>query len=183
MTPVNKLKSLANYYGVSDIANVVLEDKRFSYWSGSSSPLSHHYGNGGLAIHVLEVVELCMSTNEYFCSHKNVNKQKLFLAALFHDAGKMWDYEHCNSTEWRANYHKKAIHHISRSALVWNEAKIKYNFNDDEDEVLHAILAHHGSKEYGSPVQPLTRLAWILHLCDSLSARMDDCDKKRDLIK
>jgi 3'-5' exoribonuclease len=181
---IDKLKFLARFYGVSDIANVVLENERFSYWSGSSSPLSHHYGNGGLATHVLEVVELCMSTNEYFYPNKDVNKQKLFLAALFHDAGKMWDYEYDSSTkEWRSNYHKKAIHHISRSALIWNEAKIKHHFNDDEDEVLHAILAHHGSKEWGSPVQPLTRLAWILHLCDGLSARMDDCDKKRDLIK
>jgi 23S rRNA maturation-related 3'-5' exoribonuclease YhaM len=50
-------------------------------------------------------------------------------------------------------------------------------FKDIEDEVLHAILAHHGFQEFGSPVQPNSKVAWLLHLCDSISARMDDVDK------
>ena len=54
--------------------------------------------------------------------------------------------------------------------------KIKFNFTDEHDEVLHAILSHHGRREYGSPVSPSTRIAWLLHLCDSISARMFDCN-------
>jgi 23S rRNA maturation-related 3'-5' exoribonuclease YhaM len=46
------------------------------------------------------------------------------------------------------------------------------------DEVTHAILSHHGQREWGSPVRPATKLAWILHTCDMMSARVNDCDKQ-----
>lgn len=179
---IKVLTELANFHRVYDIAKVVLEDSRFSIWSGSSKPHSHHYGRGGLAQHVKEVVQLCEDNNTFF-HHlgKGVDKKKLFLAALFHDAGKMWDYRPKDGTylEWEAIAHKDLIHHISRSALVWNQAATAANWSeDDKDEVTHCILSHHGMREWGSPVQPRTRMAWLLHLCDGISARMDDCDKR-----
>lgn len=198
-SPVEKLKALAKEYDVAEISNVILDDPRFPLWSGSSKSQTHHYGTGGLARHVLEVVELCIRNNEYFEIPKRANQQQLFLAALFHDAGKMWDYQPSRPaccidahlifrgtnyeaikswSDWESNEHKYMIHHISRSGLVWNEAAKKFNF-PDPDSVLHAILSHHGLREWGSPVCPRTRLAWLLHLCDSISARMDDCDKVR----
>jgi 23S rRNA maturation-related 3'-5' exoribonuclease YhaM len=44
------------------------------------------------------------------------------------------------------------------------------------DSVLHAILAHHGRREAGSPVAPKSRIAWLVHLSDQISARMADAD-------
>ncbi|NJO65739.1 MAG: HD domain-containing protein [Richelia sp. RM2_1_2] len=131
----------------------------------------------------------------------------MFLAALFHDVGKLWDYtpykKYHNGYEeaffslqeilncfnrkepnymwelcWKGNPHKRLIHHISRSALCFQEAALKYNLSSEiTDNILHAILSHHGLKEWGSPVAPKTRLAWLLHLCDGLSARMNDCNR------
>jgi 3'-5' exoribonuclease len=49
-------------------------------------------------------------------------------------------------------------------------------YRDIEEEVLHAILSHHGMRQWGSPVAPKSRLAWLLHLADSMSARMADAD-------
>jgi len=54
--------------------------------------------------------------------------------------------------------------------------------NELHDKVLHAILAHHGCREAGSPVAPKTREAWLVHFCDGISARMDDADTW-DIIK
>jgi hypothetical protein len=34
-----------------------------------------------------------------------------------------------------------------------------------------------------SPVTPVSRMAWILHLADMLSARVDDCDKRKLEVK
>jgi 3'-5' exoribonuclease len=33
------------------------------------------------------------------------------------------------------------------------------------------MLAHHGRKEWGSPVEPATNEAWILHAADMMSSR------------
>jgi 23S rRNA maturation-related 3'-5' exoribonuclease YhaM len=70
------------------------------------------------------------------------------------------------------------IHHISRSAIIWAEAasRLYTNYSKYYEPVLHAILAHHGFREAGSPVAPKTRVAWLVHLCDNISARMDDAD-------
>lgn len=187
-SPTEALKDIAHQFYLSEISKVVLGNPKFPLWSGSSKPHQHHYGKGQLAQHTMEVVELCLQNNIYL--GKPIDERKLFLAALFHDAGKMWDYKPVkeiqdyhegftdNYDKWEGSVHKRRIHHISRSALVWNEAIVKYTGTIDEpDDVLHAILAHHGLREWGSPVMPNTQLAWMLHLCDGISARMNDANK------
>lgn len=192
-----ELRIMAERYHAEHISDFLLLDARFPLWSGSSKPEQHHYGRGGLAIHTLEVVRLCLLNHDYFCAigkpaiEDSRGEVKIFLAALYHDAGKMWDYQPKNAeyTEWEGGEHKRRIHHISRSAIEWSlavRAAAKYKEveiePEDEDDVLHAILAHHGQRAWGSPVTPATRLAWLLHLCDGLSARIDDC-QKMDILK
>lgn len=171
--------NLAQKYQVYDIANHVLDNYKFIIWTASSHPTIHHYGKGGLVQHTREVIDLCFLNKEYYnCSDSSLNNKSIFLAALFHDSGKMWDYtplKH-DHIDWESNDHKKRIHHISRSALNFSKAVAETNSCQDiEEDVLHAILAHHGQREWGSPVLPATRLAWLLHLCDGISARFDDC--------
>lgn len=175
----NYLEEYANSSGVRSICAIVLDDPRFKTWSGSSKPHQHHYGDHGLVIHTAEVVKLCLKNNDlYYTTPNKINERKLFLAALFHDAGKMWDYELNAFKEWQGTPHKRHIHHISRSNMVWCETAIVHKLDNDlKDEISHAILAHHGLREWGSPVSPNTRLAWMVHLCDGISARMNDADK------
>lgn len=179
LSPEQRLVNLLDIYAVPykqdiiTISKFVLNEPRFALWSAASKPEQHHYGKGGLADHTLEVVELCLLNNEAY--DRPLNTDSLVLAAVFHDAGKMWDYAPVDMacTEWQSTPHKNQIHHISRSALIWSDAVTRTQlFHRIEDEVLHAILAHHGRKEWGSPVLPETRLAWLLHLCDHISAKM-----------
>jgi len=177
----------------------ILEDKRFRVWSASSNSNQHHYGQGGLIQHTSEVIDICLKIKELYAKKYEIDTIELFLSAFFHDIGKMWDYipkkpenildydyEHIINAkymdypydEWESTPHKRLIHHISRSGLVWSEnaKKSQIIYKDYHDKVLHAILSHHTKREYGSPVAPKSRIAWILTLCDNLSARMYDAD-------
>ena len=42
------------------------------------------------------------------------------------------------------------------------------------DEILHFILSRHGALEFGSPVQPMTPEAEIVHWADESSAKATD---------
>lgn len=167
---------------VARVSAVVLDDPKFATWSASVGH-KHHYGRGGLQEHTFDVVRLCVANRALFLSQKpdyEVSASTLFLSAVFHDIGKLWDYVPVDDTmqEWVSAPHKRTIHHITRSALVWSQAVRDTGCcSDIEEDVLHAILSHHGLRDYGSPVFPKTREAWLLHMCDGLSARMDDCDR------
>jgi 3'-5' exoribonuclease len=41
-------------------------------------------------------------------------------------------------------------------------------------DLQHMILSHHGSLEFGSPVQPMTTEAEIVHWADEASAKAND---------
>ena len=181
---IQYIKSIAEKLGQDALAisEDLLKDERFAVWSGSDNPSKHHYGKAGLVIHTAEVMQLGFSTAEVLSM--KLDTKEWFFASLFHDAGKIYDYAPVHSTnyqQWQGTEHKRLIHHISRSALIWSEYAGKNPKSNTyvayHERVLHAILAHHGQREWGSPVAPKTRIAWLLHLCDNLSARMNDCDK------
>lgn len=178
------LRGYAEELGVLNVAADILKDNRFHIATASWRPAAHHYGKGGLLRHTWEVCALCFQNATFYKSVHDIDMKVLFLAALFHDYGKVWDYRYI---EHRDTYiptaHLREIHHISRSAIEW--AMIARVHKVDQaltDKVTHCILSHHGKREYGSPVAPFTREAWILHLSDNMSARVDDCDRI-DLVK
>ena len=182
----NFLDVFARASQLRSLCSIVLDDPRFKIWSGSSKSFQHHYGNHGLVIHTAEVAKICISNNLLYKGTPNeINESKLFLAALFHDAGKMWDYiqnsgdpDSVAERPWIGTSHKRKIHHISRSNMVWCETAAKHAIDEElKDEISHALLAHHGQRAWGSPVSPNSRLAWMLHLCDGISARMNDADR------
>lgn len=199
MTPdIEILKTISEKYSVYDCTKEVLENPKFEVWSGSGQPGQHHYGKGGLAKHTREVVELCLLNANYY-TDKKIHLDELVLAAIWHDYGKIWDYKTTNHESlqnrinlggydkygryitnvydsWEKANHNREIHHISRSVIEFNKTADKLQLNVLlKDSVTHAILSHHGCREYGSPVSPNTEIAWILHLSDNISARVTDC--------
>lgn len=173
------LTMYAEKFSVCEIAKRVIFDKQFIEQSGCHCELGHHYGKHGLLYHTTDVCVSCMENGFSYSSSYKLNLEELFLSALFHDYGKIWDYEYCeDKDEFVSTEHKRIIHHISRSAIEWNIIARAHDYDSSATErVTHNILAHHGQREYGSPVAPKSREAWILHCCDQMSARVDDCDR------
>lgn len=175
---------------VEEYANPIIQNDKFYLWSGSSKPEQHHYGKGGLAQHTYEVIQNCRIIADQY-NLTDTEKTNLFLAALWHDYGKILDYQpqyeymtdiingkwftnliNTDYSVWNKTEHTYMIHHISRSVIEFNRHCNDYPY---KDEVIHCILSHHGQREWGSPVKPRTKIAWCLHLCDGLSARITDC--------
>lgn len=185
LDPIPYLRTTAADLGpaVESILERVLAYPGFTTWTGSLAN-RHHYGEGGLLRHTAEVVHLCMTNADTVEVDTGVklSRRVLFLAALCHDVGKTHDYRRVDDPMkpglgWEAVPHHRHIHHINRSAVIWTQLTANGVCADVFDEVLHCILSHHGSPDRGSPVLPQTREAWVLHLCDALSAWMDGVGK------
>ena len=176
---VEKLVDMAEYLDVMSVCGKYLGSSDFATWTGSAESFQHHYGTGGLARHTCEVVELCFQVLEYYIKlgMGKIDSVELFLAAFFHDLGKLHDFQKVDGI-WCGSDHKRYIHHISRSAIIWSEEvkKNQYIYDMYYEKVLHAILAHHGNRGAGSPVAPKSRVAWLVHFCDGISARYADAD-------
>lgn len=179
------------------LLDFVLNDDKFLRWTGSGIPGVHHYGHGGLGQHTYEVMRLSqdLANNKLYKDKISLQqRQQLFWAALYHDFGKTYDYDlfldngaggkvpastiptaPSHHKQWGKSVHARKFHHISRSSVIWWEQAGKANCpEEDKNEVLHAILAHHQLREWGSPVSPETTVAWLLHLSDNISARLDE---------
>lgn len=191
---LNTLIQYCEKHQIMNYVSKILKCKKFLIWSGSGKPQHHHYGDGGLLRHTTEVFLFCYDIATGYSSmcgtaNKKINVRELLISAIWHDYGKIWDYQKDgNDVVWgKHNTHARRIHHISRSALEFEKHVDSLTPNKlcesiNKDNIIHNILSHHGQREYGSPVAPATREAWILHLADNLSARLDDCEK-HDIIK
>lgn len=177
MTDIEYLRSLANGFGASArrLASEVLDDPVFQACSGSSTPGRHHYGDGGLATHTAEVVRISQAMLTALPGVSDGDDRLLFLAAVFHDWAKTREYVKNEAGVWTQALFCQDIGHVVGSAMMWDLVAREHVFPDDKRLLItHLILAHHGRREWGSPVEPNHRLAWVLHLADMTSARWCD---------
>jgi 3'-5' exoribonuclease len=146
----------------------VFSDPRFAEAPGGAK--HHHNYVGGLADHTLEVAEMAMGFIKSFGFEKWA-----LIAAIFHDYGKVLEYKiHYDIDGQLASISttpfKDMVAHIPYSWEFFRRAAGEAGMTTTEiDEISHAILAHHGRKEWGSPVEPRTPLAFALHSADMLS--------------
>jgi 3'-5' exoribonuclease len=123
----------------------------------------HHACIGGLLEHTLAVVRLC-----YFVAdqHPEIDRDLLLTAAILHDVGKATSYTQGPVLE--RTDEGRLIDHVVEGALLVHRAmdSIEGFPQDLRNRLLHAILAHHGALERGSPVAPKTLEALALHHAD-----------------
>ena len=105
--------------------------------------------------------------------------ERCILAILFHDYGKVYEYNYEGETQ-EAMY---LLGHIYISAYklhdelkkVYADAdgKISREADAEISRIVHCVLAHHGQREFGSPVLPCMQEAVIVTYLDNLSAKTD----------
>lgn len=138
----------------------VLDDPRFQRGYGSSVDISHkhHAYVGGLVVHTGEVVQYAVVMGEQLGADLDI----LITAAIWHDFAKIYDYDDAGPTRYKDSF-------AAFCALIQRVVGYKKASHLKLEDIGHCILAHHGRKEWGSPVEPQTREAASLHYADMLS--------------
>jgi len=123
----------------------------------------HHACIGGLLEHTLGVVRLCSFAAD---EHPEIDRDLLLTAAILHDVGKATSYTMGPVLD--LTNEGRLVEHVVEGALVAQRAmdSIAGFPQDLRNRLLHAILAHHGALDKGSPVLPKTLEALALHHAD-----------------
>jgi 3'-5' exoribonuclease len=145
----------------------------------------HHARRGGLVEHVAQMMR---SSDALAAVYPGLNRDLLLAGVLFHDAGKLW--ENCfpkDSFIMPYDVRGELIGHVAIGVelvnRLWQRLKESPDFSEwslltpDSELVrlhlVHLVAAHHGEKQFGSPVEPRTPEAITLHLLDNLDAKLE----------
>jgi len=133
----------------------------------------HHSQLGGLLLHVFEVTKIAKTIAT---TVRKANADLAVAGAMLHDIGKVEAY----STSPEGFAHTPTgtlLGHVTLGALMFDRKLRDSGLAlsvAQRDELLHFILSHHGALEFGSPVQPMTVEAEIVHWADEASAKATD---------
>lgn len=136
----------------------------------SAAKRMHHYKRSGLLRHVKEMLDLALFVQKMYPA---ANKDLLIAGIIYHDIMKVEEYQYSNGLA--EDFTKKGFlfGHIFLGAELPKKYLSKEEASSEEIEMLqHIILSHHGKLEWGSPVEPATIEAIIIHHVDNLDARV-----------
>lgn len=154
---------------------------RRDFCSAPAAVRVHQAYIGGLLEHTLCVVGNALTLADRY---KPYDRDLLITGALLHDLGKIREYD------WRRviryTDEGRLIGHISIATGLYYRAFQELAPFDEllQWNLLHLLLSHHGKREYGSPVLPKTREAFLLHYADLSDAYLaifvTETDKARE---
>jgi 3'-5' exoribonuclease len=135
---------------------------------------NHHAYRHGLLEHSVVVAEVAASVAERFPA---VDRDLVVAGALLHDIGKTLTYSSDplapGFTDIGRLHGEIVIGHDLARDLI---DEIPSFTPELSARLRHVIVSHHGEREKGSPVVPMTREAIIVHFCDDMTARISACD-------
>lgn len=155
------------------LRSMLLEDPYIAprYQRAPAAKSHHHPFLSGLLEHSLTVVRralgLCLEDDV------SVDRDIVIAGALLHDIGKIEEYAYdqdaIDFTEVG-----NLIGHVSLGYYMVRQAIARQGDlpSDVATNVLHIVLSHQGRLEYGSPVEPKTAEAFIVHYADSVDAHL-----------
>lgn len=148
--------------------------KKFSTAPGAK--LWHHPYIHGLLEHTLSVIRMCRAAAD---NYPNINRDLLITGAVFHDSGKMDEFEY----DFRIDYSTQGrlLTHVYMSAKLAEQLieRIENFPSEKRLQLLHIILSHHGETER-SPVLPMTLEACLLHHIENMDAQIAAFQREMD---
>jgi 3'-5' exoribonuclease len=151
------------------VAYLLLEEPLATRFANAPAARAmHHAYVSGLLEHTLSMARLARTLAG---SYPYVNLDLLLSGTLLHDSGKAEEY----SVEDGFSYSDdgRLVGHITRAVVMVEKAGAELGFPDDDlRQLVHLIVSHHGTNEWGSPIVPRTLEAVLLHQIDLLDSRV-----------
>lgn len=183
--PINRdtwdacIRHLIEYCTDSQLVTVIRDfaDKLYRPYSEYPAATNvHHAFPGGLLNHTYQMLH--MFEGLYPCLPYPIKPERVILAVMFHDYGKVYEYNRQGDTQPEMYL----LGHIYLSAHKLNNVLDEKGIPQEEvKRIVHCVLAHHGEREYGSPVVPCTQEASIVTYLDNISAKTDIMEGAGDM--
>lgn len=139
----------------------------------------HHAYASGLLHHTTSMLELAKNIAILY---KGINTDYLYAGVILHDIGKTKEFSGVVTPKYTLE--GKLVGHISIISSIVKKACTDLNVDETKAVILqHMVLAHHGEKEKGSPVPPLTIEAEVLSFIDDFDSKMNMLQKALDQIE
>lgn len=128
----------------------------------------HHAYRGGLLEHVLKVTETARALARAYGADLDV----VTAGALLHDIGKLRELHYESAVSYTRD--GNLVGHITMGAMLVHDAAAAIpGFPEAlRGHIEHIVLSHHGDRELGSPVVPMTAEAFIVAAADDLDATL-----------
>ncbi len=129
----------------------------------------HHAYRSGFLEHILSVARSALTLGAAY----GANQDLLTAGALLHDIGKLDELEYDRSTSYTRE--GNLVGHVTLGVMMVRATMAAIpDFPDVlRTQVEHLIVSHHGHKEFGAPVEPMTIEAMILSAADDLDAKIN----------
>jgi 3'-5' exoribonuclease len=145
----------------------------------------HHAYTAGLLEHVWSMARIAAFLADHYERYYRdlnppLNKGVILAAVVLHDIGKLRELEYHPVT---AKYTKEGCligHVLMGRDLARETARTIPGFPEETLLLLeHAILAHHGKRDFGAPILPQTLEALLVSFVDDLDAKMNIAARER----
>ena len=145
---------------------ILTPERRRRFEQAPAAKFNHHACVGGLIEHTLAVARLALTACDLY---PEADRDLVIAVAVLHDIGKLDSYD---PTTFDLTEEGNLWTHLYMGASMVEHAidRLPGFAPDLRLRVVHAILAHHGERSKGSPAEPMTLEAMILHHADELDA-------------
>lgn len=146
------------------------ESVALAFRTAPAAKAVHHNFIGGLLEHVLSLCHLAKFTAAHYAG---IDVDLLLAGVILHDLGKISELHYARSLGYTTV--GQLLGHISIGVRMVEDAirEVPGFPPTVRDLLLHMILSHHGSLEYGSPKVPVFLEAMLLHQLDTMDAKME----------
>lgn len=152
------------------LVDAFLADEEFmaAFRTAPAAITNHHAYLGGLIEHTLSMMRLAVAVAD---NYPRLRRDVLLTGVLLHDIGKVREIRYNRSFQMSDS--GQLIGHLTQGAMMTRDkAAALEEFPEEKLNIaLHMVLSHHGAREFGSPVLPMTGEALALHFIDNLDAK------------